>query len=83
MRHNFLRPWRWGCFEKSLTSEYNACYFTIFVRYLKYLTKKYMKKNNLRDWLRVVSPSTSKDTYELRYFNINNDEEDEDDDADE
>ena len=40
-----------------------------------------MKKNNLRDWLRVVSPSTVKDTYELRYFNINNDEEEEDEDA--
>merc|ERR1711931_6404 len=51
-------------------------------RYLKYLTKKYLKKNNLRDWLRVVAPPTSKDTYELRYFQINN-EEDEDDDADE
>merc|ERR1712071_170132 len=24
-------------------------------RYLKYLTKKYLKKNNLRDWLRVVA----------------------------
>merc|ERR1712018_663766 len=24
-------------------------------RYLKYLTKKYLKKNNLRDWLRVVT----------------------------
>lgn len=52
-------------------------------RYLKYLTKKYMKKNNLRDWLRVVSPSTAKDTYELRYFNINNDEEEDEDEADE
>ncbi|CAL4136941.1 unnamed protein product [Meganyctiphanes norvegica] len=51
-------------------------------RYLKYLTKKYLKKNNLRDWLRVVAPPTSKDTYELRYFQINN-EEDEDDDGDE
>jgi len=47
-------------------------------RYLKYLTKKYLKKNNLRDWLRVVS--TAKDTYELRYFQINNEEEDEEDD---
>merc|ERR1712096_358013 len=37
-------------------------------RYLKYL-----KKNNLRDWLRVVAPS--KDMYELRYFQINNEEE--------
>jgi len=37
-------------------------------RYLKYLTKKYLKKNNLRDWLRVVA--TGKDTYELRYFQV-------------
>ncbi|XP_059099264.1 large ribosomal subunit protein eL22-like [Tigriopus californicus] len=47
-------------------------------RYLKYLTKKYLKKNNLRDWLRVVA--ASKDSYELRYFQINNDEEEEEDD---
>jgi len=45
-------------------------------RYLKYLTKKYLKKNNLRDWLRVVA--TSKDNYELRYFQINNEEDEED-----
>merc|ERR1712212_895977 len=50
-------------------------------RYLKYLTKKYLKKNNLRDWLRVVAPPSLKDTYELRYFQINNDEDD-DDEAD-
>ncbi|XP_071547190.1 large ribosomal subunit protein eL22 isoform X2 [Panulirus ornatus] len=48
-------------------------------RYLKYLTKKYLKKNNLRDWLRVVAPPTAKDTYELRYFQINNEEDDDDD----
>merc|ERR1712121_151213 len=42
-------------------------------RYLKYLTKKYLKKNNLRDWLRVVA--SAKDTYELRYFQISNEEE--------
>ena len=47
-------------------------------RYLKYLTKKYLKKNNLRDWLRVVS--TAKDVYELRYFQINNEEDEEDED---
>merc|ERR1719481_1827363 len=48
-------------------------------RYLKYLTKKYLKKNNLRDWLRVVA--SAKDSYELRYFQINNEEsEDEDED---
>lgn len=47
-------------------------------RYLKYLTKKYLKKNNLRDWLRVVA--SSKDSYELRYFQINNQDDDDDDD---
>ncbi|XP_076078913.1 large ribosomal subunit protein eL22-like [Mytilus galloprovincialis] len=46
-------------------------------RYLKYLTKKYLKKNNLRDWLRVVA--SSKDSYELRYFQINNEDEEEED----
>jgi len=51
-------------------------------KYLKYLTKKYMKKNSLRDWLRIVAPNNAKDTYELSYFNINN-EDDDDDDADE
>ncbi|KAF4798956.1 ribosomal protein L22 [Turdus rufiventris] len=40
-----------------------------------YLTKKYLKKNNLRDWLRVVA--NSKESYELRYFQINQDEEEE------
>merc|ERR1711974_596921 len=47
-------------------------------RFLKYLTKKYLKKTNLRDWLRVVA--SAKDAYELRYFQINNDEDEEDDD---
>ncbi|XP_045448865.1 60S ribosomal protein L22-like [Melitaea cinxia] len=45
-------------------------------RYLKYLTKRYLKKNNLRDWLRVVA--SSHDSYELRYFNINADSDNED-----
>ena len=44
-------------------------------RYLKYLTKKYLKKQQLRDFLRVIAPT--KTTYELRYFNINNDDDDE------
>ncbi|BFZ61580.1 60S ribosomal protein L22 [Saitoella coloradoensis] len=42
-------------------------------RYLKYLTKKYLKKNQLRDWLRVVS--TSKGVYTLKFYNVVNDEE--------
>eukprot|EP00923_Selenidium_pygospionis_P017188 GHVN01030206.1.p1 GENE.GHVN01030206.1~~GHVN01030206.1.p1 ORF type:complete len:127 (-),score=27.15 GHVN01030206.1:249-629(-) len=38
-------------------------------RYLKYLTKKYLKKQQLRDFLRVVA--TTRGGYELRYFDIN------------
>ncbi|KAL1379037.1 hypothetical protein pipiens_015193, partial [Culex pipiens pipiens] len=46
-------------------------------RYLKYLTKKYLKKNSLRDWIRVVS--NDKDLYELRYFRISSNDDEEDD----
>jgi large subunit ribosomal protein L22e len=35
-------------------------------RYLKYLTKKYLRKKHLRDLVRVVA--SSEDSYELRYF---------------
>eukprot|EP00928_Gymnodinium_smaydae_P078706 TRINITY_DN627_c0_g4_i1.p2 TRINITY_DN627_c0_g4~~TRINITY_DN627_c0_g4_i1.p2 ORF type:complete len:124 (+),score=56.70 TRINITY_DN627_c0_g4_i1:160-531(+) len=44
-------------------------------RYLKYLSKKYLKKQQLRDFLRVVAPN--KTSYELRYFNINDDKDEE------
>jgi large subunit ribosomal protein L22e len=47
-------------------------------RYLKYLTKKYLKKNNLRDWLRVVA--SGKESYELRYFQINSQDDDDEED---
>lgn len=46
-------------------------------RYLKYLAKKYLKKNNLRDWIRVVA--NDKDSYELRYFRISSNDDDEED----
>merc|ERR1711879_1128575 len=49
-------------------------------RYLKYLTKKFLKANNLRDWLRVVA--ADKETYELQYFNIQSGDDD-DEEADE
>ncbi|CAL5357654.1 unnamed protein product [Camellia sinensis] len=39
-------------------------------RYLKYLIKKYLKKNNVRDWLRVIASNKDRNVYELRYFNI-------------
>lgn len=44
-------------------------------RYIKYLAKKFLKKNQLRDWIRVVS--NGKDSYELRYFNVDNDDNEE------
>lgn len=40
-------------------------------------TKKFLKKQQLRDWLRVVS--TSHGVYELRFFNVMNDDVDDDD----
>merc|ERR1711865_1322587 len=46
-------------------------------RYLKYLTKKYLKKHNVRDWLRVISSNTNRSVYELRYFNISENDADE------
>ena len=42
-------------------------------RYLKYLTKKYLKKNQIRDWLRVIA--VGKNTYQVRYFKIHEREE--------
>lgn len=63
-------------------NEEEVCYNVdscLYHRYLKYLTKKYLKKNNLRDWLRVVA--SDKETYELRYFQIS--QEDEESETDE
>merc|ERR1719414_1179400 len=42
-------------------------------------SKRYLKKNNLRDWLRVVA--SAKDSYELRYFQINNEESEDEDEG--
>ncbi|KAJ1690045.1 hypothetical protein LUZ63_014200 [Rhynchospora breviuscula] len=48
-------------------------------RYLKYLTKKYLKKHNVRDWLRVIASNKDRSIYELRYFNIAENEGEEED----
>ena len=45
---------------------------TFSKRYLKYLTKKYLKKQDLKEYLRVIA--TKKNTYELQYFKIQNEE---------
>jgi len=44
-------------------------------RQLKYLAKRYLKKQQLRDYLRVVA--ASKNSYELRYFSISAGDEEE------
>ncbi|KAA8499191.1 60S ribosomal protein L22 [Porphyridium purpureum] len=44
-------------------------------RYLKYLTKKYLKKNMIREYLRVLAVDAT--TFELRYPHIEDDEEEE------
>ncbi|TDL28394.1 ribosomal protein L22e [Rickenella mellea] len=46
-------------------------------RYLKYLTKKFLKKNSLRDYIRVIA--STKDNYQLRFYNIAGAEGDDDD----
>jgi large subunit ribosomal protein L22e len=48
---------------------------------LKYLTKKFLKKNQLRDWLRVVA--TDKATFTLKYFQVNQEEPEVEDKAEE
>jgi len=48
-------------------------------RYMKYLTKKFLKKHELRDWLRVIA--NAKNDYQLRYFNINQEENEVDEEA--
>jgi len=57
--------------DKSVISVSTSAPFS--KRYIKYLTKKFLKKHQLRDWLRVIA--SDKNTYELRYFNIQDIEE--------
>ena len=52
-----------------------TCRQRIYDRMAKENLPKYLKAQQLRDFLRVVAPS--KTTYELRYFNINEDNEEE------
>ena len=47
-------------------------------RQLKYLSKRYLKKQQLRDWLHVIA--NSKASYELRYYNIHEQDAEEDED---
>lgn len=46
-------------------------------KYLKYLTKRYLKKNQIRDWIRFVS--VKQNSYQLQFYSVNLDEDEEDD----
>ncbi len=61
--HHFLNG-KLNYFSYLITTDSHSSF-----SYMKYLTKKFLKKHELRDWLRVIA--NSKDSYELRYFNIN------------
>jgi hypothetical protein len=46
-------------------------------RYLKYLSKKYLKKLQLKDYLHVVANNAQKNVYELKYYKITAEDADE------
>ncbi len=39
-------------------------------RYLKYLTKKYLRRIEIRDYVRVIASNADRAAYELRYFKV-------------
>ncbi|CAI4424294.1 CFA_G0016620.mRNA.1.CDS.1 [Saccharomyces cerevisiae] len=47
-------------------------------KYLKYLTKKYLKKNQLRDWIRFVS--IRQNQYKLVFYQVTPEDADEEED---
>lgn len=46
-------------------------------KYLKFLTKRFLKKNQLRDWIRFVAGKRNE--YRLQFYSIDDEEEEEDD----
>jgi large subunit ribosomal protein L22e len=82
--HKFLTE-RWKVDNKvknfggkvSIVKEHENVKFTFETdstkKYVKYLTKKYLKKHDLRDWLHCVA--TSSVGYQLKYFPITQEED--------
>jgi len=46
-----------------------------FNRYVKYLTKKYLNRNHLRDYVRVLCPNNDANAYILKYYKIMNNDD--------
>ena len=66
--------------DGSALLQFSATQTPVSKRYLKYLTKKFLKKHQLRDWLRVVA--TDKDTYTIKYFKVGENEEEGEEETD-
>ena len=70
------RRWRWRCAARRWlrrahqprTRWYRACAERAAA--LLAHPARYLKKHNVRDWLRVVASNKDRSVYELRYFNI-------------
>ncbi|EMG45168.1 hypothetical protein G210_5260 [Candida maltosa Xu316] len=66
--------------EISVTSEGNKVVVVSNTKfsgkYLKYLTKRYLKKNQIRDWIRFVA--VKQNQYQLQFYSVAEDEEEED-----
>lgn len=45
-------------------------------KYLKYLSKRYLKKNQIRDWIRFVS--VKQNQYQLQFYSVADEEEEND-----
>merc|ERR1719424_791904 len=56
-----------------------TCKIQFSKRYLKYLTKKFLKKQRLRDYIRVIARTQK--SYFLRYFNFHDEENKDDEEA--
>merc|ERR1712154_509831 len=56
---------------KNVTTDYVSSKQPYPKKYLKYLTKRYLKRHGLRDYVRIISDK--KPSLELRYFNIQED----------
>ena len=62
----------------SITAESdNKVVVVVSGKYLKYLTKKYLKKNQIRDWIRFVS--VKQNQYKLQFYAVAEDDEEEED----
>merc|ERR1711879_1006865 len=79
LKERFKMNGKTGCVGSGRTVHISKNVTTVYVqskqpypkKYLKYLTKKYLKRHGLRDYVRIIADK--KPSLELRYFNIQGD----------